>query len=172
MKVGKLIELLKYIPQDAELCVSDSYQAFHEFNFIDEGYEIFKRYNSQGDSKVLYCLNTHYENDGFMFETNPLNPDVVEVLYEHQVEINEILAAIGGEQYQYGKHTRMNQWQPQIVGGSKEDKEHLDFLKTTYWNNLLKLFNRNKAKIGYLDIKDKSLLECAELLHKINNLPK
>lgn len=132
MKKSELIELLKDIPDDATICVQDSYGAFHEFQQFGDHY--FKQLVSvYGKKQWYWVLDTCGDEEGFEGEWE------YKTIREYPCYPQKALDLFKWKGYSPGLldlTTPLSQWCPNIRGGTKQDQQEVAQAAEKYWNDM------------------------------------
>lgn len=132
MKKSELVALLKDVPDDATVCVEDSYGAFHEFQHFSKSY--FKQLADVDGNRTWYwVLDTCGDEDGYKGKWQDKRVREFPCFPEKALEFLS-LKRYNPEFFELT--TPLAQWCPRITGGNEKDKEEFARAAEKYWKEL------------------------------------
>lgn len=150
MKKKDLIKLLDKIPDDATVCVYDSYGAFSDFNHF-EGDFIKHKVSVGGECVWYYVLETTGDEDDYSewkekeVERPSLPPKAVALVKGLFPNILDPL---------HHPDTKVDTWEPSIRGGSEQDKLDTEIAKGKYWDKVESLTGLNRKQLKNMVLGD------------------
>ena len=136
MKKKDLLKLLEDIPDDATICVPDSYGAFSYYNHFSGDF-VKTKVLINGEPSWYYVLDTDRDEDGFSeFRDNLGSCEIVRPTLPEKA--TKLLSELfpNSKHYYHTADTKLSMWEPKITGGNEQDKLEIKQASDAYWRKL------------------------------------
>lgn len=136
MKKKDLLKLLDGIPDDAVVCVPDSYGAFSYYNHFCGDY-VKTKVLINGQPFWYYVLETEGDEDGFSeFIDKFGNREVVRPSLPEKA--TKLLCELfpNSKPHYHTADTKLDMWEPRIVRGNEQDRLEVKQASDDYWKKL------------------------------------